>query len=77
MVRGGGEQHGEEYREVNPLGQVPTLVIDGTVIKIKWILYSMHNIWTKSLFALSPFKNLLKQIASSPKLWTLVRKDRK
>ena len=31
MVRGGGEQHGEEYREVNPLGQVPTLVIDGMV----------------------------------------------
>ena len=24
----GGEQHSDEYKSVNPLGQVPTLVID-------------------------------------------------
>ncbi|MCA9524469.1 MAG: maleylacetoacetate isomerase [Myxococcales bacterium] len=29
LVRGGGEQHGQDYREKNPLAQVPTLEIDG------------------------------------------------
>ena len=29
LVRDGGEQHGEDYRSLNPSGLVPTLVIDG------------------------------------------------
>jgi len=28
LVRNGGEQHGEEYKSINPMGQVPALVID-------------------------------------------------
>ncbi len=33
LVRGGGEQHAEAYRRLNPLRQVPTLVTgDGTAI---------------------------------------------
>jgi maleylacetoacetate isomerase len=32
MLRGGGEQHGEAYRAVNPQGLVPSLEIDGTVL---------------------------------------------
>ena len=36
LLRGGGEQHSEDYRGVNPLGQVPTLVIDGTVLTVGW-----------------------------------------
>ena len=26
LVKGGGEQHGAEYRDINPLGLVPALV---------------------------------------------------
>ena len=32
LVRDGGEQHGRAYREVNPLGLVPSLVHEGRVI---------------------------------------------
>lgn len=32
LVRDGGEQHGEEYRRINPLGLVPSLVHDDKVI---------------------------------------------
>jgi maleylpyruvate isomerase len=28
LIRDGGEQHGEAYRAVNPMAQVPTLVLD-------------------------------------------------
>lgn len=34
LVKGGGEQHCNEYREINPMEQVPALQIDGhTVIE--------------------------------------------
>lgn len=32
LVKEGGEQHGAEYRALNPAGLVPTLVIDGQVL---------------------------------------------
>lgn len=44
LVRGGGEQHGEEYREVNPLGQVPALVIDDlTLTQSVAIMEYLHD----------------------------------
>jgi maleylacetoacetate isomerase len=32
LVRGGGEQHADGYRKLNPMGLVPTLVADGRVL---------------------------------------------
>jgi maleylpyruvate isomerase len=32
LVRGGGEQHGEAYRRLNPQGRVPLLVDGGTML---------------------------------------------
>lgn len=32
LVRGGGEQHADGYRALNPLGLVPTLVVDGRAL---------------------------------------------
>jgi len=32
LVKGGGEQHSQEYNKLNPLGQVPTLEIDGLLL---------------------------------------------
>ena len=32
LVKGGGEQHSESYKKLNPLGQVPTLEIDGLLL---------------------------------------------
>ena len=29
LVKNGGEQHTSEYKDVNPMGQVPALEIDG------------------------------------------------
>ncbi|KXJ29940.1 maleylacetoacetate isomerase [Exaiptasia diaphana] len=29
LVKGGGEQHSDDYKKVNPVGQIPALVIDG------------------------------------------------
>ena len=33
LVRGGGEQHAEAYRRLNPGGRVPTLEVDGQAIQ--------------------------------------------
>ena len=30
-VRNGGEQHSVEYKDVNPMAQVPALVVDGEI----------------------------------------------
>merc|ERR1712021_101829 len=32
LVKGGGEQHSKEYREKNPMGQLPALYIDGHLL---------------------------------------------
>jgi len=32
LVRGGGEQHADQYRALNPLELVPTLVVDGRAL---------------------------------------------
>ncbi|KAI0210000.1 Maleylacetoacetate isomerase [Lamellibrachia satsuma] len=32
LVKGGGEQHTDEYKTLNPSRQVPTLIIDGTTL---------------------------------------------
>lgn len=32
LVKNGGEQHKEEYRKINPMEQVPSLVIDGRIL---------------------------------------------
>lgn len=29
LIKGGGEQHSNEFREINPMEQVPSLQIDG------------------------------------------------
>jgi len=29
LIKNGGEQHSNEFREINPMEQVPALVIDG------------------------------------------------
>ena len=29
LVKNGGEQHSENYKDVNPMAQVPTLVVKG------------------------------------------------
>ena len=34
LVKNGGEQHTSDYKDVNPMGQVPALEIDG-----------LNNIW--------------------------------
>jgi len=46
LVRGGGEQHSREYREKNPMGQVPALYVsfDMTLnIEFKKYSRSMDN----------------------------------
>lgn len=32
LIKAGGEQHSNEYREINPMEQVPALHIDGNIL---------------------------------------------
>ncbi|XP_005106935.1 maleylacetoacetate isomerase [Aplysia californica] len=32
LLKNGGEQHSEEYKKLNPMGQLPTLIIDGLTL---------------------------------------------
>ena len=49
LVRGGGEQHGDQYKSVNPMEQVPALVVDGEYVTSKQltliiIIFSFVNL---------------------------------
>ena len=47
LVKGGGEQHRPEYREINPLGLVPALVHDGrTIVQSMAICEYLEDVFT-------------------------------
>ena len=39
FIRNGGEQHSEEYKRVNPLEQVPALVVNESEFPYLWRIY--------------------------------------
>lgn len=49
LVKSGGEQHSNEFREINPMEQVPALHIDNhTLIESVSILdYTLHQLFFK------------------------------
>ncbi|XP_030764867.1 probable maleylacetoacetate isomerase 2 [Sitophilus oryzae] len=49
LIKAGGEQHSNEYREVNPMEQVPALFIDGvTLIESNSIMHYLEETRTHS-----------------------------
>nr|CAD7200044.1 unnamed protein product [Timema douglasi] len=50
LIKGGGEQHCNEYRDINPMEQVPALHIDGhTLVESLSVPMSCHGCWPNVL----------------------------
>ncbi len=57
LLNGGGEQHSTEYRKLNPLGEVPTLVHNGKAISQSFaIIEYLEDVQAKpALFPQDPY----------------------